>query len=122
MRKGCFLTTVFAGTIIIGILFYVGEKHGDKIVDFFKGRVVEITSDSADEYFDKLAHTNYKDSLKVLWNDVNENAKAMDFEDGINYVSTILLKIERYANDSLLSAEEYSSIKTLIRNETNKKN
>lgn len=122
MKKGCFLTTVVTGTILIGIIFYIGDKHGDKIVDFFKGRVVKLTLDSADEYFDKLTQTEYKDSLKTLWNNAFKNAEQMEFDDGINYISGILSKIDSFAKDSLISAEELSAIKTLIENENNKKN
>lgn len=122
MKKGCFLTTVATTTILIGIIFYIGDKHGNKIVDFFKGRVVKLTLDSADEYFDKLTQTEYKDSLKTLWSNAYKNAGQMEFEDGLNYISGILLKIENFAKDSLISAEELSAIKTLIENENKQKN
>lgn len=117
MKKGCFLTSVVIGTIIIGIIFYIGDKHGDKIVDYFKGRVVELTLNSADEYFDKLSQTEYKDSLKVMWKDAYNQAKIMEFEDGVNYMSGILMKIDKFTRDSLLSSDELSSIKTLIQDD-----
>lgn len=116
MKKGCFLTTVVTGTILIGIIFYVGDKYGDKIVDYFKGRVVELTTDSADEYFDKLAQTEMKDSLRVLWKNAFDKAKEMEFEEGMNYMSEILRKIDRFAKDSLISSEEFTTIKKMIRN------
>jgi phospholipid/cholesterol/gamma-HCH transport system substrate-binding protein len=106
MKKGCFLTTIATTTILIGIIFYIGDKHGNKIVDFFKGRVVKLTLDSADEYFDKLTQTEYKDSLKILWSNAYKNAGQMEFDDGLNYISGILLKIDNFAKDSLISAEE----------------
>lgn len=118
MKKGCFLTTVVSGTILIGIIFYIGEKHGDKIVDFFKGRVVELTSESADDYFEQLVQSEYKDSLKVLWKDVYDKAKLMEFEDGLNYMSGVLLKMERFTKDSLISADEFNAIKTYMENES----
>ncbi len=122
MKKGCFLTTVATGTILIGIIFYIGDKHGDKIVDFFKGRVVELTLDSADKYFEKLSQTEFKDSLQTLWSVAYNKAQLMEFEDGLNYMSGILLKIDSFAKDSLISAEELSAIKTLIENENKQKN
>jgi hypothetical protein len=122
MKKGCFLTTIATTTILIGIIFYIGDKHGNKIVDFFKGRVVKLTLDSADEYFDKLTQTEYKDSLKILWSNAYKNAGQMEFDDGLNYISGILLKIDNFAKDSLISAEELSAIKTLIENENKQKN
>ena len=119
MKKGCFISTVFTGTIIIGILFYIGDKYGDNIIEYFKGRAVEITANSADEYIDKLVQTDYQDSLKVIWKDVVESAQNMDFEDGINYVSIILLKVESITQDSLISKIEFSSFKEMIKNEAN---
>jgi len=117
MKKGCFLTAIVTGTIVIGIIFYIGDKYGDNIVEYFKGRVVELTSNSADEYFEKLAQTEYKDSLKVLWDDAFDEAKGMEFEDGINYMSGVLLKIERFTKDSVLSTDELGNIKKMIRND-----
>ena len=50
MKKGCFFTTIVFGTIIIGIIFYIVDKHGNKIEDFFKNKVVELSTESADDY------------------------------------------------------------------------
>ena len=122
MKKGCFFTTVTIGTILIGIIFYIGDKYGDNIFDYFKGRVVDLTLNSADEYFDKIEQSEYKDSLKVLWKDAYNKAKLMEFEEGINYMSEILLKIDRYAKDSLISSKEITTIKNLIDNDNKQEN
>lgn len=117
MKKGCFITTVFFGTILIGILFYIGDKYGDKIVEYFEGRVVDLSTRSSAEVFDKITDGEYKDSLLVLWKDVEAKAKDMEFQEGIDYVSSIVLKIDNYAKDSLLTSDEFRTIKKLIENE-----
>ena len=114
MKKGCFFTSVILGTIAIGVIVYIVQTHGDKILDFGKEKLVEASFNSADEYFERLPDNLHTDSLKVLWKDVFEETKAMGFEEGLSYLSAVLLKIENVSKDSLISSVDLKSIRQFI--------
>ncbi|KUG25034.1 hypothetical protein ASZ90_005146 [hydrocarbon metagenome] len=122
MKRGCFLTTITIFTILIGAGLYIGDKYGDQIIQFFKGRVIEITADSIEKYFDRLRPDEYSDSLKILWTEVSKDASLMKMEEGLNYMSTIMMRIDRYTKDSLFTSEEFENLKEFIKNETRQKN
>lgn len=122
MKRGCFLTTITIFTTLIGTGLYIGDKYGDRILQFFKERVIEIAADSIEKYFYRLRPDKYSDSLKILWSDVSKNASLMKIEDGLNYMSTIMMRIDRYTKDSLFTSEEFENLKEFIKNETRQKN
>ena len=120
MKKGCFLTTIATVTVLIGIGFYVFDTYGDKILDAGKEKVRQMAYNSMDEYFDKAVSNEYKDSLLVLWNDVVEQSKKMEFESGIDQLTDISLQIERAVRDSVINQNELHKIRDLIKNETDR--
>lgn len=122
MKRGCFLTTITIFTTLIGTGLYIGDKYGDRILQFFKERVIEIAADSIEKYFYRLRPDKYSDSLKILWSDVSKNASLMKIEEGLNYMSTIMMRIDRYTKDSLFTSEEFENLKEFIKNETRQKN
>lgn len=122
MKKGCFLTTITIVTILIGTSLYIGDKYGDRILQFFKGRVIELTADSFEDYIHRITDDAYSDSLKVLWSEVTKEAASMEMEEGLDYMSTVLKKMKSYTKDSLFTSEEFENLKEFIKNETRQKN
>jgi len=122
MKRGCFLTTITIVTILIGTSLYIGDKYGDRIVQFFKGRVIELTADSFEDYFDKLKEDAYSDSLKILWSEVTKDAALMEMEEGLDYMSTVMKKMKSYTKDSVFTSDEFENLKEFIKNETRQKN
>lgn len=120
MKKGCFLSFVFISTIVIGIVFYIADKHGDEILELGKEKIKNIAFESVNEHFDRLAFNDYKDSLKVLWSDAYRQSKVMDFEEGIDYLAVVSSQIEKIARDSIVKPDEYNKIREIINNETNR--
>ncbi|MDZ7763287.1 MAG: hypothetical protein U5K00_02515 [Melioribacteraceae bacterium] len=118
MKKGCFLTSIIIFTILIGTSFYIIDKYGDDILFFVKGRVLEMTTGTVDEYIEKLAKDKDKEQLKIVWNELKNNTRDMEFEEGLNYISVVLKKIDYYTKDSSLTNEEINSIREFAENES----
>ncbi len=115
MKRGCFLTTITIVTILIGASLYIGDKYGDRIVQFFKSRVIEITADSIEDYIHRIKDDAYSDSLKVLWSEVTQDAALMEMEEGLDYMSTVIKKIKFYTKDSLFTSEEFENLKEFVK-------
>lgn len=118
MKKGCFLSFIVFGTIFLGVTFYIVDKHGDKIVSFFEERVIDLTTNSIEENILRLTDETQKEAVSQIWAHVYEESKKMEFEEGINYLSDVVSRIDRYTKDSLLTSDELSSLKEFIENES----
>lgn len=118
MKKGCFLTSIIVFTIILGTSFYIIDKYGNDILFFLKGRAFELTSGTVDEYIEKLIHAEDKEKLEEVWAEVYKNTRDMEFDEGMNYISSILNLVDTYSRDSVLSTEEINSIREFAKNES----
>lgn len=123
MKKGCFLSVIILLTIIIGSIIYIIRKYGDRIEDYGKEKIMEITIKKMNEKFDKLKSTKYRDSLKIFLSNKAENLKKLKFEDAFNNFQVIIDQTKIYIDDGIIDSTEFSSLKKLaIENERSKKN
>lgn len=118
MKKGCFLTSIIIFTILLGTTFYIVDKYGDDILFFIKGRAFELTAGTVDEYIEKLTYEEDKEKLKEVWAEVYKKTRDMEFDEGMNFISAVINKVDTYSKDSLLTIEEINSIREFAENES----
>src|SRR4030042_5107604 len=111
MKKGCFLSAIFALTFLIGIGFYIVKNYGSKIVYLGKEKLFELVVDDINKRIDELEQSAYQDSLKFMIQEYIHEINKDNFENAIKEVSDYFKVISKFINDKTIDSLEFRIIK-----------
>ena len=107
MKKGCFLSSVFILTILIGSGLYLYKKYGDKIIPYSKERIIDYSFNELNKKVDEIDYSEYKDSLKSFI-----DKKRLLFNENITgEYAEMFTKIKYYINDGKIDSTEFVELK-----------
>ena len=121
MKKGCFIKSVIAITILIGVVVYIVQnKLEEWFTEPIKKNLVTQLVENWDTKAKFIRDSIQKDSLAVLVSSYFSNVETM--EDIVNWDEEIfLVGLQDAIDDSLITDDEISKLTLLLKKEKNEK-
>ena len=121
MKKGCFIKSVIAITILIGVVVYIVQnKLEEWFTEPIKKNLVTQLVENWDTKAKFITDSIQKDSLAVLVSSYFSNVETM--EDIVNWDEEIfLVGLQDAIDDSLITDDEISKLTLLLKKEKNEK-
>lgn len=121
MKKGCFVKSVIAITILIGVVVYIVQnKLGEWFAEPVKKNLLTQLVENWDTKAKFIRDSIQKDSLGVLVSSYFSNVESM--EDIVNWEEEIfLVGLQDAIDDSLITDDEISQLTLLLKKEKNEK-
>jgi predicted nucleic-acid-binding protein len=121
MKKGCFIKSVIAITIFVGVVVYIVQY---KLEEWLKepANYLQITqlAENWDTKANFIRNSIQKDSLGVLLSSYFSNVESM--EDVVNWEEDLfLIGLQDAIDDSLITTDEISKLTLLLKKEKNEK-
>ncbi|MBX3008229.1 MAG: hypothetical protein KF816_09405 [Melioribacteraceae bacterium] len=125
MKKGCFLTVIFVGTLIIGLIIYIVKSEPSVLKNFAKEKITEYAYKEFDSKFNNLKYSVYNDSLKQYFHQKVDSLmhSKRSFKDAMQDLEHFIKRADVYFDRGLIDSIDYQNFKEYIRDyERPKKN
>ncbi len=116
MKKGCFLIFVILLFIVIAGGIYIYKYHKEEFVNFGKETLVSLLKTDLEDKFDVVKNSVEKDSLKAITFEFMDKLKNENLEEKQNEIERLSKLIKKILKDSVVTPEELTEVKKLIRN------
>jgi predicted nucleic-acid-binding protein len=121
MKKGCFIKSVIAITILVGIVVYIVQyKLEEWLTEPANYLQITQLAENWDTKANFIRNSIQKDSLGVLLSSYFSNVESM--EDVVNWEEDLfLIGLQDAIDDSLITTDEISKLTLLLKKEKNEK-
>jgi len=121
MKKGCFIKSVIAITIFIGVVVYIVQyKLEEWLTEPAKYLQITQLAENWDTKANFIRDSIQKDSLGVLLSSYFSSVESM--EDVVNWDEELfLIGLQDAIDDSLITTDEISKLTLLLKKEKNEK-
>ncbi len=120
MKKGCFVKTIVILTIVVAAVLYIVEnKLDDFVIKPGKKFLAPLIEKELNKKTNSLKYSPEKDSTVALIQNYFKNVKIKDIPSE-GKIDSIKDSIEKMFKDSLISKEEFKSLKKLLNTEKSK--
>lgn len=125
MKKGCFLTVIFIGTLIIGLIIYFVKSERSVLKNFAKEKITEFAYKEFDSKFNDLTYSVYNDSLKQYFHHKVDSLmrSKRSFKDAMQDLEHFIKRTDVYFDHGIIDSTDFQNFKEYIRDyERPKKN
>lgn len=121
MKKGCFIKSVIAITILVGIVVYIVQyKLEEWLTEPANHLQITQLAKNWDTKANFIRNSIQKDSLGVLLSSYFSSVESM--EDVVNWEEDLfLIGLQDAIDDSLITTDELSKLTLLLKKEKNEK-
>jgi len=121
MKKGCFIKSVIAITIFVGVVVYIVQyKLEEWLTEPAKYLQITQLAENWDTKTNFIRDSIQKDSLGVLLSSYFSSVESM--EDVVNWEEDLfLIGLQDAIDDSLITTDEISKLTLLLKKEKNEK-
>ena len=121
MKKGCFIKSVIAITIFVGVVVYIVQyKLEDWLIEPGEKMFIQKIAENWNLESTFIKDSKEKDSLRVLVNYYANRIKNM--EEVVNLENNLFLnELEDIIEDSLVTENELSNLTQILQKEENEK-
>jgi predicted nucleic-acid-binding protein len=121
MKKGCFIKSVIAITIFVGVVVYIVQyKLEEWLTEPAKYLQITQLAENWDTKTNFIRDSIQKDSLGVLLSSYFSSVESM--EDVVNWEEDLfLIGLQDAIDDSLITTDELSKLTLLLKKEKNEK-
>lgn len=125
MKKGCFIKTIIALTIIVAAILYILQNHlDDLIINPGKKLISDLIVSGVHDELNYIKETPEKDTLRFLLRDYLKNKITETKEISDEDVDWLIDSVKVFVTDSIITRNDLLRIQELINfkeNERSKK-
>jgi hypothetical protein len=116
MKKGCFLTVIFVGTLLIGLIIYVVKSEPSVLKTFAKEKITEFAYKEFDSKIENLTYSVYNDSLKQYFHQKVDSlmSSKRSFKDAMQDLEHLIKRTELYFDRGLVDSTDYQNFKEYV--------
>lgn len=116
MKKGCFIKTIIALTIIVAAILYILQNHlDDLIINPGKKLISDLIVSGVDNELNYIKETPEKDSLRFLLKDYLKNKITETREISDEDVDWLIDSVKVFITDSIITKNDLLKIQELIK-------
>ncbi|VAX18747.1 hypothetical protein MNBD_IGNAVI01-2223 [hydrothermal vent metagenome] len=115
MKKGCFFRSLLLLIVLIGIISYLYQKYGDKIIRSGKEQVKEFVDESIQKAIDNLTDSVEKDSLQKDLEKLIDEFDSKNISLDSNDFNAIKEKFNELIDSNKINFENIEELRKLIK-------
>lgn len=113
MKRGCFFGFSFI-IILIGIVFYIGEKYGPQIYDYGHKKVTQFYNEKIESELNNISGA-YSDSVKVFLQKKMDALKDEQIRLTKNQLEKLKKQIGDLSKKSIIDSTDFNQLKRIFK-------
>ncbi len=113
MKRGCFFGFSLI-IILIGIVFYIGEKYGPEIYDYGNRKITEFYNEKIESELNNISGA-YSDSVKMFLEKKMIALKDKQIKLSKNQLENLKEQIGDLSKKSLIDSTDFDKIKRIFK-------